>query len=454
MPVTSPDCQAAPEQVAWLFHDKPGFIWLDGDTSRHFIFRDPLASISCDGALATIHGPNGISRFPCSSLDLVEAALTAWGGPSGGTLAGIIGYDVAAELEDVGCPCEGPSEFPRVHLGLYDSVLIAHSGRWSIVGTDAWRGMHGLPFSAGKEEDMLRTARAGSRTLKDELTIFSAGPPVDRAKGSFRSSVDTIVKRIHNGDFFQTNLCRHLEAPLHPDMAWPLYGRMRKLSPSQYGAFLQLGGGRSVFSNSPEMFLKVEGGGVETRPIKGTRRRGRAEEEDYTLRDELLGNPKDAAELAMIVDVSRNDLSRVCVPGSVKVAKHASLLTLPLVHHMFSSIVGRLRSDATVIDLLRASFPAASITGAPKIAAIQAAFEEEGRLRGPCMGSIGWISLDGQLELSVAIRTAFTNAGKVGYLAGCGITSDSVSLQELQESELKAAAFIEALATVTGCAES
>ena len=437
--------QPAPEQVAHLLHRESGFVWLDGDSTRHLIFRDPLAVISCDGAQATVRGPGGVARFPASSLDLLQAALQAWNGPGGGTLAGFIAYDVAAELENLGSARAEDAPVPRLHFGLYDSALIADSNGWSLTGSDAWRGRNGLPISAVNEEKLLQSAMASSLPPLDAAKL-SAGPLFARPDpASFLNGVDRIVSRIHNGDFFQTNFCRHLEAPLRSDLAWPLYRRMRKLSPPEFGAFLQWDEGRALLSISPELFLKVRDGNVESRPIKGTRKRGRTEEEDRILKADLLESCKDGAELAMIVDVSRNDLSRVCVAGSVQVVEHATLLTLPTLHHTFSRVTGQLRRGKTVTDLLRASFPAASITGAPKIAAMQAALEEEGHARGPCMGSIGWISLDGQLELSVAIRTAFTNAGVVSYLAGCGITADSIALEELEESRTKASAFVTAL---------
>jgi para-aminobenzoate synthetase component 1 len=147
----------------------------------------------------------------------------------------------------------------------------------------------------------------------------------------------------------------------------------------------------------------------------------------------------------MIVDVARNDLGRVCETGSVEVAAHAQLMTLPTVHHLFSTVRGRLRAGAGAVDLLRAAFPPASITGAPKIEAMRIALREEGQLRGPSMGAIGWISLDGRMELSVAIRTAFVTGGRVRYYAGCGITAASDPAAEFEESQHKAAAFERAL---------
>jgi para-aminobenzoate synthetase component 1 len=152
----------------------------------------------------------------------------------------------------------------------------------------------------------------------------------------------------------------------------------------------------------------------------------------------------------MIVDVTRNDLGRVCAAGSVEVTRHAELMALPTVQHTYSEVSGRLRAGCGPADLLRACFPPASITGAPKIRAMELAALEEGYRRGPAMGSIGWISLDGDMEWSVAIRTAVAAEGRIWYLAGCGITAESVPAEELAESDVKAAAFLEALSGLSG----
>ncbi|HEX4306850.1 MAG TPA: chorismate-binding protein, partial [Solirubrobacterales bacterium] len=191
--------------------------------------------------------------------------------------------------------------------------------------------------------------------------------------------------------------------------------------------------------------LAVQDRAVESRPIKGTRPRGATPREDRALARELLASEKDRAELTMIVDVVRNDLGRVCATGSVEVASHAELMTLPTLHHTVSTVRGRLRSDAGAVELLRAAFPPASITGAPKIQAMIAIAAEEERRRGPAMGALGWISLGGDLELSVAIRTAVAARGRVAYHAGCGIVADSDPELEFAESTAKARAFLAAL---------
>lgn len=372
-------------------HAESGFALLDGAGGRSFLFQHP--------------------SFHCLSLDELEAALCASAHSPDAKFVGFLSFDVAEELENIGHVPSGAPGWPRTRWSLYQYAQEVHG----LVLPPA------ASFTAG--------ALCQSTTSVD----------------SFQSSVRRIVGRIRSGDFFQTNLCRRLEAPLAAEDAWPLYCRLRELSPAEYGAFLQYGDGRALLSISPELFLRVRGGVVESRPIKGTRRRGCSPEEDEALKADLLNSAKDRAELAMIVDVTRNDLSRVCLPGSVRVESHAQLVTLPTLHHTYSRVTGVLRPTVKISDLLRATFPPASITGAPKIAATEAVLREEGCSRGPCMGAIGWISPNGDMELSVAIRTAFTDGGKVTYLAGCGITAESDPEAELRESQAKARAFVSAL---------
>ena len=203
-----------------------------------------------------------------------------------------------------------------------------------------------------------------------------------------------------------------------------------------------------MLSISPELFLALRGGRggeVESRPIKGTRPRGANPRQDRALARELAESAKDRAELTMIVDVVRNDLGRVCAAGSVEVTAHAELITLPTLHHTVSTVRGRLAPGAGALELLRAAFPPASITGAPKIQAMAALAAAEERRRGPAMGALGWISLGGDLELAVAIRTAVAAGGRVAYHAGCGIVADSDPELEFAESAAKARAFLAAL---------
>jgi len=441
------DITVEPEALAKELHAEPGFIWLDDEVGRHHMFHDPLCIISCDGEQAHVQGTCGSAHFACGSFGLLQAAVEAWAGVPGARLVGYIAYECGGEIEDLGSSDTDGGTWPHLWFALYDRRVTAEGERWSLTGTEAWRG-EGSVRNAASDFARWLDARKGPMqvTSHDTEKPLSPGPlESDPEAAAFKESVADLVNRILRGDFFQVNFCRHLQAPLEVPLAWPLFQRMRARAGGRFRAFLHLDDKRSILSVSPELYLRVRAGKVESKPIKGTRPRGKSHEEDEALRRDLSSSEKDRAELSMIVDVVRNDLSRVCLAGSVKVEEHATVLTLPSLHHTVSRVSGTLRPDVGLVDLLRASFPAASITGAPKIAAMKAVHELERQKRGPCMGAIGWISLTGEMELSVAIRTAFTDAGKVIYLAGCGITSDSQPVQELRESQAKAKSFVNSL---------
>jgi para-aminobenzoate synthetase component 1 len=423
-------------EVAAALQQQPGLMWLDQPRAR--LFSDPLATISVSDRCASIQGPCGTIQWDGGGIDVIEAALQAWGGPPDAMLCGYLGYELGLELEDVAPPRRAPADLPDLYLALYDSWLEHSAGQWRFHSTDAWRRV------SVKDMEVVQPGR-------DEDFGEGAISSTPGAEG-FCEAVARAVERIYQGELFQVNLCRRLGTALEAPQIWPFYQRLRAISPAAYGALLDLGGGRAVLSASPELFLSVERGHVRSCPIKGTRPRGASMEEDRELVRALRESEKDRAELAMIVDVTRNDLGRVCRAGSVAVTRHAELMTLPTVHHTYSEVTAVLREDRGAADLLRACFPPASITGAPKIRAMQVAAEEEGCRRGPAMGAIGWISMGGDLELSVAIRTAAASEGRVRYLAGCGITAESVPAEELEESEAKAAAFRQARAGSTTAA--
>ena len=426
--------------------------WLDGGPGAHRLYVRPLATLTVSRGRAKVEGAPGQGparevSFRACCFDLLEDAFAAWGGTAGATLVGYLGYELAGDLEPL--PPHPPDDLglPDLHLRLYAAGLLWDRG-WTLEATDAWNA---APLPVVETERLLEKARrrpspSGAGVPQGRL---AAGPLVSRpSRRGFEAAVERIREHIARGDIFQANLCRRLEAALPAEAIWPLYQRLRAASPADHGAFLDLGAGRALLSVSPELYLSVRGGDrgvVETRPIKGTRPRGANPREDRALARELIESEKDRAELTMIVDVARNDLGRVCEAGSVRVAAHAELATLPTLHHTVSTVRGRLLPGRGPADLLRASFPPASITGAPKIRAMSILAGEEEARRGPAMGAFGWISLNGDLELSVAIRTAVCARGRIAYHAGCGIVADSEPELELEESAVKARAFLTAL---------
>ncbi len=439
-----------PEQVAAELAGQPGFAWLDGGdrkTSGHRLHVRPLVTLAVRKGRATVTGPGGCATFAASGFDLLDAAFAAWSDAgAAATLVGYLGYELGGEIELLPPPPPDDLGLPDLNLALYDAAFRWDGQGWTLEATDAWR-QPGSPDPVLAGERLLAAARRRNDPEPPDLPANAARVISHPSRGGFEAAVTRTVERIAAGEIFQMNLCRRLEAPLAASDLWPFYRRLRAASPAEHGAFLALDAGRAVLSISPELFLSVRGGEVESRPIKGTRPRGATPREDRALVRELLESAKDRAELTMIVDVVRNDLGRVCATGSVEVASHAELMSLPTLHHTVSTVRGRLRPDAGPVELLRAAFPAASITGAPKIQAMARIAAEEERRRGPAMGALGWISLGGDLELAVAIRTAVAAKGRVAYHAGCGIVADSDPELEFAESAVKARAFLAALGT-------
>jgi para-aminobenzoate synthetase component 1 len=251
------------------------------------------------------------------------------------------------------------------------------------------------------------------------------------------------IDYIEAGDCFQVNLSQRLLTParLHP---LRLYERLRRRNPAPFAGYLDLGD-FVVLSASPERFLRVTDGWVETRPIKGTRPRAHTPAEDEAAAAELLHSAKDRAENVMIVDLLRNDLGRVCRYGSVQVPEVCRLESYPFVHHLVSQVRGRLREDRTPVDLLRAAFPGGSVTGAPKVRAMEIIAELEPTARGAYCGSLGFLGLDGSMDSNLLIRTFTQGRGWLQFPVGGGIVADSTPEAEYEETLHKAAGLLRAL---------
>ena len=264
--------------------------------------------------------------------------------------------------------------------------------------------------------------------------------------GGYLDAVARVREYVFAGDIFQANLSQRFEAPLS-EPPWALYCRLRARNAVPFGAYLDFPDA-VVLSASPERFLRVDvGGHVETRPIKGTRPRGLGPEHDAALGLALKESDKDRAENLMIVDLMRNDLSRVCAPGTVRVSELFALEGYATVHHLVSTVVGDLAPGKDALDLLRAAFPGGSITGAPKVRAMEIIAELEPSERGVYCGAIGYWSVNGTLDSSMAIRTAVALAGRVYFSAGGGIVADSDPELEYRETLDKARGMIDALVT-------
>lgn len=382
--------------------------------------------------------------------------------PFQGGVAGYFGYELNQHLEKLSKAKIEDISFPDMSVGFYDVVLafdhqqqrawIFSSGypereaslrerraweRMEWVRAEGWRG-------SGDPECELASRRGaaatGPRGGRDNSAILSNFSPT-----SYAHAVQQVIDYITAGDVFEVNLAQRFTTTLPFEVTpFDLYQRLRHCNPAPFSAYLNIDD-VSIVSASPERFLKLTDNIVETRPIKGTRPRGKTREEDRVLIHELANSEKDRAENIMIVDLLRNDLSRVCQDHSVKVPQLCGLETYATVHHLVSIVTGKLRDDQHAIDLLRATFPGGSITGAPKVRAMEIIAELEPHQRGPYCGSIGYIGFNGDMDTSITIRTYAIRDRQVTFHAGGAVVLDSDPAAEYEETLVKARALRQAL---------
>ena len=417
-----------------------------------FIAAEPFRVLtSKDGAIALDGERSAGDPFDVLRRELARHALQPAAGlpPFQGGAVGYFGYELAQHLERVPLARSDDRQFPDLALGFHDAVVsFDHRER------RAWIVSSGLPEAdpvRRRERAMERldaiSARLAATSPLTRPSAPSASPAIasNFTRADYEAAVRRVVDYILAGDIFQANLSQRFTAPLPAGMtAFDLYRRLRGLNPAPFAAFLKLDD-LAVASASPERFIQLRDGLVETCPIKGTRPRGATPAEDRVLADELLASEKDRAENVMIVDLLRNDLSRVCQDGSVEVPRLCALESFATVHHLVSTITGALRPGMTAVDLLAAGFPGGSITGAPKIRAMEIIAELEPTRRGPYCGSIGYLGFDGGMDTSIVIRTYAVKDGVVTFQAGGGIVADSDPAAEYEETMDKARALIAAL---------
>ena len=268
-------------------------------------------------------------------------------------------------------------------------------------------------------------------------------------KEEYKTAIDNMIHYIIEGDIYIANMTQQLTVDSKKS-PYDVYRYLRTYNPAPFGSFFQCGDFQ-IISASPERFLKINKNNIETRPIKGTRKRGETEEEDISLREELRNSSKDRSELLMIVDLERNDLNHICIPGSVKVTEHFAIETYATVFHLVTTIVGRLKENINTHDLLKAVFPGGSITGAPKIRAMEIIDELEHDRRNLYTGSLGYFSFDGNCDFNIIIRTAVYQDHRYYLGVGGGITCESDLEFEYEETLQKAKAILEALWEEESC---
>jgi para-aminobenzoate synthetase component 1 len=367
--------------------------------------------------------------------------------PYGPGWIGFVGYEFGRYLERLPGRAVRDTSLPDLHLAFYDATAVydAIEQRWTLTWLDR--------PEAAEARDALREVLLSGRgrsqgPIRAEEAPAAALPAMPAESNftpdAYRDAVARCVDYIAAGDIFQVNLSQRFTVP-DPPPALEIYKVLRRRNPAWYSAMLLLEDS-ALLCSSPELFLRVRGRDVLTRPIKGTRRRTGDARAAAAAAAELLASEKDNAELAMIIDLLRNDLGRVCRFGTVRVPNRRELETHPTVFHLVGSVLGRLRDGVDVVDLLAATFPGGSITGAPKIRAMEIIDELEPVARGVYTGSIGYIGADGSAELNIVIRTFVRDGGKAHVQVGGGIVADSTPEGEYQETLDKARALLEAMA--------
>jgi para-aminobenzoate synthetase component 1 len=440
----------APMNVAERFRDLPGLVLLEsarpGRNARWtYLTADPVAvtETASEGPDVFAGARRLLARLASDPLDDPAAP------PFAGGLAGFVGYDVGRRLERLPSIAVADQELPPLRLALHDWVIA-----WDRRDRRAWLAGRAVDELVGRLDRRLAEVRgrlAGPAPVSSDQ--LSAGSPSQSAgielhsgldRATYEAGVGSIRQSIATGEIYQANLTRRLESPFRGD-PWSLYRHVRTGDPALFAAYVDLGPSpftgaqRALVSASPEPFLSVSRNGeVETNPIKGTRPRGRDRDADRRLACELLTSAKDRAENVMIVDVLRNDLGRVCRPGSVRVPRLCRLERTAAVQHLVSTVTGRLAPGHDAFDLLAASFPGGSITGAPKIRAMEIIETLEPVRRGPYTGVAGWIGPDGAMGTSILIRTFVADGERLTLHVGGGITWRSDPAAEWDETVAKA----------------
>ncbi|MCS6976395.1 MAG: aminodeoxychorismate synthase component I, partial [Gemmatales bacterium] len=379
--------------------------------------------------------------------------------PFQGGAAGLFGYGLCHAVERLPRFRHDEFEVPDFVVGLYDWVYA-----YDHAAECGWVISTGFPAAdtarRRRAELRLRQAlawlqrpptspnfqrlRATADIVPQFSTSLGEGITSNFSREAFLRAIARGIEYVHAGDCFQVNLAQRLLAPLR-DSPLELYNRLRQRNPAPFAAYFDLGD-FVVASASPERFLRLMPDGlIETRPIKGTRPRGLTPEQDRLLAAELAASAKDRAENVMIVDLLRNDLGRVCTYGTIQVPQLCQVESYRTVHHLVSVVTGKLRGEAHAVSLLKAAFPGGSVTGAPKVRAMEIIAELEPTARGPYCGCLGWIGFDGAMDTNILIRTFTLSRNWIQFPVGGGIVADSKPEAEYEETLHKAAGLVRAL---------
>lgn len=445
------------EEIYKIFEGHPYSVILDSSLKDNklgkysIIAFDPFKVFKSWGETVEIRTGGVTEVFNCDPFEVLGNLLNMYkyensnnNIPFSCGCIGYFSYELYRLLESIPDFKKNDDKTPDIILGFYNNAVIIDHTYENIYITAASFGLTeycDLEITVRKKLMEIKNIILEGRHFNDldpinrnsnNLLKRNSAPKSNFTKEAYCEMVKTVKEYIRNGDIYQANISQKFEIQSNEN-PFAVFERLRKLCPAPFSAFLNFDEIKIV-SSSPERFIKISGRSIETRPIKGTRPRGKNQFEDDLLKKELLNSEKDKAELTMIVDLERNDIGRVCKLGSVAVEKLFEIEEYANVFHLVSTIKGELRDDIDAVDCIKAAFPGGSITGAPKIRAMEIIEELEPTKRHVYTGSIGYIGFDGNTDLNIAIRTIIINDNKACYNVGGGITWDSDPEMEYQET--------------------
>ena len=428
-----------------------------GQLARYsFIGHSPSKVITADNNKTELITKNRKEELTINILDYLSNQVNSFNHPivedlpdfTGG-LVGYLGFETISKIENsITFNNKREDEFPEAILGFFDSIIaFDHYKHRVILITNV------IVNSSQSLDSQFNKAKKKINELKKILQNPYQAPAKFKLKGkiqdkidqaSFVNKIEKIKNNIYEGDVFQLVLSERFSSDYEGDLL-SVYRALRIINPSPYMYIFEFDDKLSIIGTSPEDLLKVKNNKATILPIAGTRKRGKNEREDIDLEKDLLNDEKEIAEHTMLVDLARNDLGRVCKYNTVKLTEKMNIHRFSHVMHIVSRVEGELKEDKNCIDALKAGFPAGTVSGAPKIRAIQLIEEYEEISRGPYAGSVGYIDFNGNLDMCIAIRTLFANKNKIYWQAGAGIVADSKANLELKEVKNKSAVLESAL---------
>lgn len=431
-----------------LFKQDKTISFLDGGMNAEnlgrysFIGINPFTTFKYENGICFVNDKKIEEKDPFEELKKLMNMYKIENNTEFPYIAGAMGYfsyDLARMIEKLPALALEDVKIPGCYFYFYDNAIIFDNLKRNTFITAL--GILEKPENSIKElkEKILMGTQVKYKRVKGNCTKFIS----NFEKNEYKKTVEKVRNYIREGDIYITNLTQRFNCKV-TKTPYEIYRDLRHINPAPFAAFMNIED-FNIVSSSPERFLKIENSIVQTRPIKGTRPRGKSEKEDLKNRQELIDSGKDHSELLMIVDLERNDLSKVCRPNSVKVTDLFSIEEYSTVFHLVSTVIGKLKPESTSIDCLKACFPGGSITGAPKVRSMEIIEELEPTRRGLYTGSIGYLGFDGNIDLNIVIRTILIKNGMAYFGVGGGITWESDKASEYDETLDKALALMNVL---------